>query len=132
MCTVGIEETATVCSPLLDELLRRNGTLGDQLLSNLPLWIDEFRSVVRPKILNDTLRYEDQRTHNAEWQQHPKRRPRHVYPEISDRLHLPARDAANKNNREGYSHRSGNKIVVCKPRHLCEVAHRRFGHVRLP
>src|SRR6185369_2929918 len=133
MGTVGIKEAAAVGAPLLDELLRCDRPLRDQLPGwSTSLRIDKLCGVVRAEVLNYSLRHQQQRSDQAKRQQHPKRRARHVNPEVSDGLTLLSCDAANKRNCQCDADRGRNEVVICESRHLREVAHGGLGYVRLP
>src|SRR5205807_5158959 len=84
--------------------------------------LDQFDGVVGLEILHDSLRNQKQCTYYAEWQQHPKCAPQEIDPEIPDRLHLTASDAANERYRQYDPHRRRHEIVVREAHHLGEIA----------
>src|SRR5215467_10414745 len=153
MCTVCIEKTAAIRSQFLDDFLRSNrslsyGLLVDRIPNGLPLtvhhrlavgtgFLDAHRLsqlyvVIRAQILYHALRHQYERAHHAEWQEYPEAGADKINPEVSDGLHLPTRDPADKSDRQGYSYGGRYEIVVGKPSHLGEVTHRRFARVGLP
>ena len=153
MRTVRIEKSSAIGAQHLDGFLRsdwalRNGLIGDGIHHRLAiladhrlsvragllylLRLDQFRRVVRFQVLHDPLRNQRQSVNNAHWQQQPQRRPRHVHPKVANRFFFPPSNAAHERNGQRNAHGCRNKIVICEPRHLGEIAHRGFARVILP
>ncbi len=94
--------------------------------------LNQFDRVVRLQVLDDALRDQRERAHDAKREQYPERPADQVYPEIPDGLHLAASDPANEGNRKRNAYRRGNKVVIGKPGHLREIAHGGLARVGLP
>ncbi len=144
MRAVGVEEAAAVRAEHLDRFLRghralRDDLLGDGLRGGLAvgarhgdlLRLNQRGFVVGPEILHHSLRHKDQRHDQAYRQQHPQKAARQIHPEISDGLALAPRDAANHGDGQRDAHRGGCKVVIGKPGHLREIAHRGFAANRI-
>ena len=105
MGAVGIEKSAAVGAQHLDRFLRSNRPLRNRLVGNgihhrfairtnhrlaigsglLDLLrFEQFRGVIRPEILHDALRNQQQRIDDAGRQQYPESGAGHVDPEISE------------------------------------------------
>src|SRR5215467_14173161 len=115
MSAVGVEKAATVRAIFFDDFLRCYRALRDGLrrhgvhnglairihrrlavgaeMRHL-LRLDELHSVIGSEILYDALGNQEQSAHEGEWQQHPKTAADEIDPEIAQRLHLTARNAA--------------------------------------
>ena len=76
--------------------------LGDRrmLLADRAGRIDDPHVVGRRQVLHDPLLHEEECADEAERQQHPECRARGVDPEVAERLHLPAGDAADDGDRD--------------------------------
>ncbi len=96
------------------------------------LRFQQLRGVVRTQVLHDSLRDEREREDGRDGQQHPQGSAREVDPEVAERLHLLARDAADKRDGQRQAHRRRPEVMSRQPKHLGEVAHGRFGRVGLP
>ena len=128
MRRVGIEESASVRAEHLDDFLRSNRPLGDELLS-------AFKSSdlgVGAQILRHALPHEEQPNHNRDGQEHIKRAAGHIDPEIADGIGVPPREAPDQRKRKRDAGCGGKEVVHREPGHLHEIAHGRFGHVGLP
>ena len=84
------------------------------------------------KILDDTLRNQDECQNKTGRQQDPKRRAGCVHPKIPDGLRIDSRDATNQRDSKRDADSGRYEVVVCQPNHLREVTHRGFGNIRLP
>ena len=128
MRRVYVKETAAIGAKLLDGKLRRDGTLRDDLLGAL----ERGDRRVIPKILRQALPDHDERHHYRERQKHIKRAAGQIDPEISDGFGRSPREAADERNGKRDARRRRYEIVHREPRHLGEVAHRRFAAIALP
>ena len=75
---------------------------------------------------------EEQADDDRDRQQDVEDAARQIDPEIADRLRRAAREAADQRDGERNAGRGRHEIVHRQPRHLREIAHRRFGHIGLP
>ena len=96
------------------------------------LGFEKLRICVGIQILHYALRDENERDDETDRQQNPKERTREIDPEIADGLGFATRDAADESDGERDADCSGREVVICEAGHLREIAHRRFGNVRLP
>src|SRR5215475_6673679 len=148
MGAVSVEETASVSSPLLDDFLRGHWALRDGLRGNCIhdrlavgiesrltirinalnlLWFDQVHGVIWLEVLDDALRDEQQRADDAKWQEYPEATANEIYPEVAERLHLAAGDAADKCDGQHDSGGRRNEVVKGEACHLREIAHRRLA-----
>src|SRR5215472_2896651 len=88
--------------------------------------------IVRPEILDNTLRHKHQCSNYAERQQYPQAATNKINPEIADGLHLPPSHAANQCDGKRNARRSRREVVIRKASHLCEITHGAFATVCLP
>jgi len=146
---VGVEEAAAVCEPSIlmascdasgpmRNGLRRHGASSPGFPSapgavtvcgsiSVTVSCDGFR------VLNCALRDQRQRIHQADRQQHAHSVPRvrfnpQKFPSLLDRAANPADNAMASAN----ARRRRPEVVRRQPRHLGQIAHRGFGHIRLP
>ena len=124
MGAISVEESSTVGTEFLDYFLRGDGALGNHLLRDrlcrgLTVSARDLRSErlnqidcgVRPKILNHTLRDQNQRTDQANWEQNPEETTRRIDPEVPEFIRLLSRDAADDNDGENNADGGGCKIM---------------------
>src|SRR5262249_38138139 len=150
---IRVEKAAAIGAPFFDDLLRSHRTLrdglgGDDIHYGLAVGIkswfavsiyalnllrfDQFHGVIGLQILDYALRDEEQRTDNAKRQEYPKAAAEEIHPEISQRLHLAAGDAADECNGQHDSCRCRSKVVKGEAGHLSEITHRGLAGVGLP
>ena len=153
MRAIGIEEAATIGAEFLDNLLRGHRTLRNGLRGNSVhyrfaggiyrgltvrvhvldlLRLHQLHGVVGLQVLHHALRDQNQRTDNAEGQQHPQARAHHVDPEVADgcicRRAMPRMKAI----ASAMPVRCGSEVVVSQASHLGQVAHRALAGIGLP
>src|SRR5207245_11633457 len=114
MRAVGVEEAAAVRAELLDDFLRGDRSLRDRLLRAF----NGRNNVVRPKVLDDTLRHEHQRTNETDREKDPETAPDDVDPEIAERVHFALRDTADERDRERDADGGRSKVVKGEAGHL--------------
>ena len=145
MRAVGVEKPAAVRAKHLDSFLGSDRTLRNQLFCYSLLCrfsvrtghlhglrIQQLCGDVRLEILDHSLRYKKQCNHQASGQQHPQNCARQIHPKIPEGFFLAPGNPTDHSYRQGYPRRSGHEIVIGKPGHLGEVAHRRFARIGLP
>ncbi len=128
MSRVGIEEAATICAQILDNLLRGHRPLSNHLRGALQsmhhrIWIE---------VLHHALRDIDQRAHHRKWQQHIEHTAREINPEIPQRLRAAPGQAANKCDRQHDAGGGRDEVVEGQAGHLRQIAHRLLASVVLP
>ena len=125
---IGVEEAAAIGAQHLDDFLRGDRPLGDHLLGAF----ERRRLGVGAEILRHALPDEEQADDDRDRQQDVERAARQIDPEVADALGRAAGEAADQRDRQRNAGRRRDEVVNRQPRHLDEIAHRRFGHVGLP
>ena len=125
---VGVEEAAAVGAEHLDRDLRGDRADRDGLLGAF----QRRRLDIGAERLRHALPDQEQRVDDADRQQDVERAAGDIDPEVADRLHRRAREAADQRDREHDAGRRRQEVLVRQAEHLREVGHRAFAAVVLP
>ena len=134
---VDVEETAAVRAELLDRDLRCSRAACDDLRRDrsavsIHRGVDERCRRMAFERLHDALRYEDDREHDRQRDEHVERAPREVHPEAAEVARGLAREATNQRDEDGHARRRRHEVLHGQREHLRQVAHRRLAAVALP
>ena len=128
MRRVGVEEAAAVGAQDLDDFLRSNRALCDDLLGAF----QRGRLGIGAQVLRHALPNEHQSDNDRDRQQDVEHAAGQIDPEIAQGLHRAPRETAHQRNRQRDAGGRGDEVVHRQPGHLGQIAHGRFGHVGLP
>ena len=125
---IGVEEAAAIGAEHLDRHLRgdradRDGLLGAFQRGGVDIGTERLRHA---------LPDQKQRGDDADRHQDVERASGDIDPEVADRLHRRAGEAADQNEREHDAGRRRQEVLVREADHLREVRHRAFAAVVLP
>jgi hypothetical protein len=128
MRRIGVEEPAAVGAEFLDDLLRGNRALRDHLLGAF----ERRRLGIGAEVLRHALPHQHERADDRNRQQDVENAAGHIDPEIADAFRRAAGKAADQRHRQHDPDCRRDEVLHGQPRHLGEVAHRRFGRIGLP
>ena len=125
---VGVEEAAAIGAEHLDRDLRGDRADRDGLLGAF-----QRRGVdVGAERLRHALPDQEQRVDDADRQQDVERAAGDIDPEIADRAHRGAGEAADQRHRQHDAGRRRQEVLVRQAEHLREIGQRAFAAVVLP
>ena len=128
MRSVGVEETAAIGAEHLDGDLRSDRTDRDGLLGAFQRGgVD-----IGAERLRHALPDQKQRGDDANWHENVERAAGDIDPEVADRLHRRAGEAADQHERQYDAGRRRQEVLVREAEHLGEVGQRAFTAVVLP
>ena len=125
---IGVEEAAAVGAEHLDGDLRGHGPDGNRLLGAF----QRRRIHIGAEGLRHALPDEEQPIDDTNRQQDVKRAAGDIDPEVANRAHRCAREAADEGHRQHDARRSRQEVLVRQAQHLHEIGQRAFAAVVLP
>ena len=128
MRRVRIEEPAAIGAEHLDGFLRRHRALRNGL--HRPFERRDFG--IRVKVLDHSLRAQQQSRCDGNRQQDVYRAAYEIDPEVADRLRRMPREPADHRDRHHDSRGRREEVVRGQADHLREIAHGGLGRIRLP
>ncbi len=128
MRRVGVEEAAAVGAELLDGELTGDRTLRDRLLGAF----ERRRIDVLAEVLRHAERDKRECRDDRQRQQHVKRDPRQVDPEVADRRRLGAAEGTRQRHDDRHAGCRRDEVLHGEADHLAEVGQRRLAAVALP
>ena len=133
---IGVKEAAAVCAQHFDGDLGGRRALGQRLGGSCgdirSIRLNRRQAVIRFKILDDSLRHQENGEDEGERKQKVEVDPDEVGPEIPDRTGGVPGQASDEGGRHGDPDRGRDEVMEDEADHLGEIGQRRFPRIVLP